>query len=351
MKLNIHTTFPFEQKLQLLQQQPMVETSRTVRIGDVVTVDIELTPENGLVLEPLFDTTGKVSFVHGGGNYLPGIHELVKGMKVGQQVKNVSIDSGWGKRNPNLIIDVPKSNLKRIKTMDKITVGSTLKLKGGYEVSVLKVTDDTITVDGNHPLAGSGYKCNLTVLKVSSYPTSKLLYHDSASITESSSLEVATWAMGCFWGGELAFMRTPGVVGTRVGYTQGVKVNPTYDEVCKGETQHREAVLVTFDPTVVSYRELIKVFMDRLLATKNQYRVNIFDDEESSMQYRHGIYYHNEQQRVEAEQAIKLNNNVFDVELRQATKFYDAEEHHQQYLLKGGQSARKGCKEPIRCFG
>lgn len=328
-------------------------TLRKICKGDVVTVVIELTPENGLILEPLFDTSGEISFIVGGGNYLPGIHELVEGMIIGQQIRDVSIDSGWGKRNPELVIDVPKSNLKKMKTVDKITVGSTLNLNGGFQVSVLKVTDDTITVDANHPLAGSGYKCDLTVLNIHRFPTSKLLFHDPTCISDASNLEVATWAMGCFWGGELAFMRTPGVVGTKVGYTQGFKVNPTYDEVCQGETQHREAVLVTFDKTVVTYKELIKVFMNRLLTTQKQYSLNLFDDDDddNAIQYRHGIYYHNDEQRLEAEDALASNNNKFDVELRRATKFYDAEEHHQQYLLKGGQSARKGCKETIRCFG
>lgn len=330
-----------------------MKTIRKAALGDVVTVDIELRPENDLVLEPLFDTSGIISFVVGGGNYLPGIHELVQGMEVGQKVTNVSIDSGWGKRDPNLILVVPKSNFKKIKNLDNITVGSTLNLKGGFQVSVLQVDDHTITVDANHPLAGSGYICDMLVLNIESFPTPKRDFHDPLDSAEPSHLEVSTWAMGCFWGGELAFMRTPGVVGTRVGYTQGVKVNPTYEEVCQGETKHREAVLVTFDNTVVTYKELIQVYLDRLSATQKQYRLNIFDDEEDddSLQYRHGIYFHNEMQRAEAEEAIAANKNKFDVEIRQATEFYEAEEHHQQYLLKGGQSARKGCKVPIRCFG
>lgn len=330
-----------------------MQTPRTVTVGDVVTVDIELRPENGLVLEPLFDTSGTISFVVGGGNYLPGIHELVEGMRVGQKVTNVAIDSGWGKWDPDLILVVPKSNFKKIKNLDNITVGSTLNLKGGFQVSVLKVDDDTITVDANHPLAGSGYLCDLRVLSFESYPTSKRTFHENLDPAEASHLEVSTWAMGCFWGGELAFMRTPGVVGTRVGYTQGVKVNPTYEEVCEGVTKHREAVLVIFDNTVVTYKELIKVYLDRLSATQKEYRLNIFDDEQDddTLQYRHGIYYHNAMQRAEAEEATTAQTNKFDIEIRQAAEFYEAEEHHQQYLLKGGQSARKGCKVPIRCFG
>ncbi len=338
--------FPPQQAL-----QERIEMATSPSLGDVVTVNMELTPENGMVLEPLFDTSGKMSFILGGGNYLPGIHELVECMKVGQQVKDISIDSGWGKRNPNLIVEVPKGNLKKMNSVDQLKVGSTLNLKGDFQVSVLKVTEDTVTVDANHPLAGSGYKCDLTLLSIDRCPEWKHSYHNKPSISDASNLEVATWAIGCFWGGELAFMRTKGVVGTKVGYTQGVKVNPTYDDVCKGETQHREAVLVTYDRRVVTYKELIKVYMDRLSATQKPYKLNIFDEEENSGQYSNGIYYHNEEQRLEAEKAVRSNKNKFDVELRRAAKFYDAEEYHQQYLLKGGQSARKGCKETIRCFG
>lgn len=336
------------------QHQIMVSPMRMASIGDIVTVQMNLTPENGLILEPLFDTCGKISFVLGGGNYLPGLHELVKGMRVGEHVSGVSVDGGWGKRNPDLVIDVPKSNLIKMKNVDSITVGATLNLKGGIQVSVLKVAEDTITVDANHPLAGSGYTCDLTVLDIEGYPEDKLLYSDVPDASDDTPhLEVATWAMGCFWGGELAFMRTPGVVGTRVGYTQGVQVDPTYEDVCQGDTKHREAIVVVYDNRVVTYKELIKVFMERLAATVNQYKINLFndDDEDDSLQYQHGIYYHNQEQRIQAEEAVRANNNKYNAELLQAAKFYDAEEYHQQYLLKGGQSARKGCKETIRCFG
>lgn len=325
-----------------------------VATGDVVTVELCLTPENDMVLEPLFDTSGTVSFVVGGGNYLPGLHELVEGMRIGDAVKSVSIDGGWGKRNPDLVIDVSKNNLKKMKNTENIVVGATLNLKGGIQVSVLKVSHDTITVDANHPMAGCGYSCDLKVLHVEPYPTQKLLYNDHLPKSGvSSHLEVASWAMGCFWGGELAFMRVPGVVGTRVGYTQGVKLNPTYEEVCQGITNHREAILVVYDSRFVSYEELAKIFLERLQATQNQYKIDLFqqDDDDASVQYSHGIYYHNDDQFEVAKTLVAQNKNKFNIELRMSTKFWEANENHQQYLLKGGQSARKGCNDAIRCFG
>lgn len=330
------------------------ETSvRRGQAGDIVTLELDLTPEDGFVAERLFDTHGRISFVLGWGNYLPGLHEILTGAVIGEAIQNVSIDAGWGKRNPDMVIEVPKSNLKKLKSIDSIEVNSVLNLQGGIQVTVVKVTENTIIVDANHPMAGSSYACSLKVLNVETAPIAKLGYSSGKCSLEqaSSPYKVATWAMGCFWGGELAFMRTPGVVGAKVGYTQGISFDPTYEEVCKGNTQHREAVMVIYDPRVVSYKELLLVYMERLAATTSQYKIELFEEEYSSKQYMHGIYFHDDEQLCSAQEAIDSNNNFYQVELKKAAKFYDAENYHQQYLLKGGQSARKSAKETIRCFG
>jgi peptide-methionine (S)-S-oxide reductase len=320
-------------------------------VGDIVTIDLELTPEDGFVPEPLFDTSGRLTLVLGWGNYLPGLHELIAGVSIGEERKEVSIDAGWGERNPDLVIEVPKSNFKKMKSIDSIKPDMILNLKGGIEVSVLRITDDTIIVDANHPLAGSSYSCSLTLLNIEQCSLSKDQHSERRQTDDQSPFEVATFAVGCFWGGELAFMRTPGVVGTKAGYSQGLKSNPTYEEVSQGDTKHREAITVVFDTRIVSYRELVNVFMKRLAATVSQYKIELFEEEHSSYQYQHGIYYHTDQQRCNAEEMIAANNNKYKVELKKAAQFYDAEGYHQQYLLKGGQSARKGSKETIRCFG
>ena len=321
------------------------------KAGDIVTIELNLVPEQGFVPERLFDTQGKISLVLGWGNYLPGLHEIIMGMEAGEEVKEMVIDAGWGSRNPDMIIEVPKMNLRKLKSTETLQVGAVLNLQGGIQVTVVKVTDETIIVDANHPMAGSSYSCSLKVLDVEPFPSSKLQFDFSSPNPRSSRYEVATWAMGCFWGGELAFMRTPGVVGTKVGYTQGITDDPTYEEVCEGKTQHREAILVIYYPEVVSYEELVKVFIKRLAVTASQYKIELFKDEYYSKQYRHGIYYHNYEQRAIAKKVIDENGNFFDVELKKAAKFYEAEDYHQQYLLKGGQSARKNAKETIRCFG
>jgi len=325
-------------------------------LGDIVTVQLELTPENGYVSENLFDSSGQVSLILGWGNYLPGLHELLEGMSEGDSVTGVSIDAGFGRHNPELVIEVPKANLKKVQNMDKIVKGATLKLQGGIQVNVLEVTPNTIIVDANHPLAGSSYSCDLTVLSIDSYPMDKLEFHDTSSIKESP-FEVATFAMGCFWGVELAFMRTPGVVGTRAGYTQGTP-DPSYEEIKEGGTGHREAVLVVYDPKVVSYEEILAVYNERLAVTAPEYfKMNLFeeeeDEEEQDSQYKHGLYFHNAQQEELARHYVEniKDSRYCDVELKPATLFYGADQKHQQYLYKGGQAARKGCRETIRCYG
>jgi len=339
--------------------------SRKATLGDIVTVKLDLTPENGYVSENLFDSSGEISIVLGWGNYLPGLHELLLGeMSVGDEITNVSIDAGFGRHNPEMVIEVPKSNLKKVVNMDKIVLNATLNLQGGIQVTVVDVTEDTIRVDANHPLAGSSYLCNLKVLDIDPYPIDKLEFKENCNgeITASSSsspFEVATFAMGCFWGVELAFMRTAGVVGTRAGYTAGKIENPSYEEIKEGHTGYRESVMVMYDPRVVSYKEVLAVYNDRLSVTAPEYfKLDIFADDDDvdddiDSQYKHGIYFHNEEQRKLADYYIRSVKDIryCDIELKPSTMFYSAEEKHQQYLYKGGQAARKGCRETIRCFG
>jgi len=350
-------------------------------VNDIVTLDVQLQPENGFVPESLFDTSGRVSFVLGWGNYLPGLHSLVEGTSVGSQVANVSIDAGYGSSNPSLVFKLPKSHpvfRRRDQSSSSSSsfshqqqqhqVGDAIRLNDKIQVHIKEIMEDEgmIVVDGNHPLAGSSYSCSFRVLDIQPMPSTQ---HESPSVPSSSlsqtqpqpqphptsRYQVATWAMGCFWGGELAFMRQDGVVGTKVGYTQGITPDPTYEQVSQGTTQHREAVMVVYDTTLVSYDDLVKLYMKRLSITSSPYfKIPLIPDEDgvdSHPQYRHGIYFHNEEQRRIAHAAVAGNNNQYQVELRMASAFYDAEPYHQQYLLKGGQSARKNAKETIRCFG
>lgn len=150
---------------------------------------------------------------------------------------------------------------------------------------------------------------------------------------------------------ELAYQRMPGVISTHVGYTQGHKEDPTYEEVCSGTTGHTEAIRVIYDPSDVSFSALVQLGLDRLGG--DVYKLNQVGNDRGT-QYRHGIYYHNDEQRRVAEEVLKgygSGGREVMTEVKKAKVFYMAEDYHQQYLLKGGQSAKKGASETIRCYG
>ena len=150
-------------------------------------------------------------------------------------------------------------------------------------------------------------------------------------------MEKATFAAGCFWGIEAAFRQVKGVLSTAVGYTGGTTENPTYREVCTDKTGHAEAVLVEFDPSVVSYNELLDVFWSIHDPTTLNRQGPDFGS-----QYRSAIFYHNEEQKAAAvaskerlEKSGKYKNSIV-TEITPASEFYMAEEYHQQYLEKRG---------------
>ena len=150
-----------------------------------------------------------------------------------------------------------------------------------------------------------------------------------------------------------------GVISTHVGYTQGHTIDPTYEEVCSGTTGHTEAIRIVYDTSVSSYESLVRVGLDRL--GSDVYKLNQVGNDVGT-QYRHGIYYHDVRQRKVAEGLLGglamiakagggHRGGEVMTEVKEAGTFYMAEEYHQQYLMKGGQSARKGSMESIRCYG
>jgi peptide-methionine (S)-S-oxide reductase len=150
-------------------------------------------------------------------------------------------------------------------------------------------------------------------------------------------LELAMFAMGCFWGAEKKFWSLPGVYSTSVGYAAGSTPNPTYREVCSGMTGHTEAVLVVFDPKQISYEELLRVFWESHDPTQGMRQGN-----DVGTQYRSGIYYFNDAQKTAAEasrdrfqQALdRTRYGAITSEILPAPEFYYAEGYHQQYLAK-----------------
>jgi peptide-methionine (S)-S-oxide reductase len=150
-------------------------------------------------------------------------------------------------------------------------------------------------------------------------------------------LELAQFGMGCFWGVERIFWQLPGVYVTAVGYAGGVTPNPTYEETCSGRTGHTEAVLVVFDPKLISYETLLKTFWEGHDPTQGMRQGN-----DMGTQYRSAIYTYDDAQ-AEAAQASKaayekaLGEHRFGpitTEIKPAGPFYFAEDYHQQYLAK-----------------
>jgi peptide-methionine (S)-S-oxide reductase len=150
-------------------------------------------------------------------------------------------------------------------------------------------------------------------------------------------LQRALFGMGCFWGAEKKFWSVPGVYSTAVGYAGGHTPNATYREVCTGMTGHNEVVLVVFDPKVVTYEDLLKVFWENHDPTQGMRQGN-----DAGTQYRSGIYYFDDDQRRAAERTrdafqgrLKASGyGAITTEIVPAPDFYYAEDYHQQYLAK-----------------
>jgi peptide-methionine (S)-S-oxide reductase len=150
-------------------------------------------------------------------------------------------------------------------------------------------------------------------------------------------LEQLVVGMGCFWGAERVFWQAPGVYTTAVGYAGGITKNPTYEEVCSGQTGHTEAVLVVFDPKVTSRDEILRLFWEGHDPTQGMRQGN-----DMGTQYRSAIYTSSPEQ-LEAAQASKATFEArlhdagygeITTEITEAGPFYYAEDYHQQYLHK-----------------
>jgi peptide-methionine (S)-S-oxide reductase len=152
-----------------------------------------------------------------------------------------------------------------------------------------------------------------------------------------SGMELALFAMGCFWGAEKRFWDAEGVHSTQVGYAAGSTPNPTYEEVCSGRTGHAEVVRVAFDPRVTSYEKLLKIFWECHDPTQGMRQ-----GADVGTQYRSGIYWYGDGQRAAAEASRDIYQKRLDeaghgkitTEIRDAPEFYYAEDYHQQYLAK-----------------
>lgn len=173
--------------------------------------------------------------------------------------------------------------------------------------------------------------------------------------------EIAVFAAGCFWSVQLKFDRIVGVIKTEVGYTGGKLINPSYEEVMKGNSGHTEAVRIIFDPNIVNYYALVQAFFEMHDPTTLNQQGNDYGDN-----YRSGIYFLNSQQETLAHQAkleanqdiLRLLGNIVDykkqavvTEIMPFKNWFPAEKYHQDYLFKHGQTKEKGSLDHIRCYG
>jgi peptide-methionine (S)-S-oxide reductase len=166
-------------------------------------------------------------------------------------------------------------------------------------------------------------------------------------------MQRALFAMGCFWGAEKAFWRLPGVYSTAVGYAGGHAVDPSYRQVCSGQTGHAEVVQVIFDPKLIRYEDLLKLFWESHDPTQGMRQGN-----DVGTQYRSAIYAVGPEQVAAAEESLdhfqsaltKAGMRKITTEIREAPPFYFAEDYHQQYLAKNpdGYCPNHSCGIPYK---
>ena len=163
-------------------------------------------------------------------------------------------------------------------------------------------------------------------------PVVKEEFKEPVKVKVKEGMEVATFAGGCFWCTEAVFLEIKGVEKVVSGYIGGKTINPTYKEICTGETGHAEAIQITFNPNEVAYEDLLEVFFGTHdPTTLNRQGADV------GTQYRSEIFYHSEAQKTKAENYIQLleKEKLYDkkivTKVSSATVFYNAEEYHQNY--------------------
>jgi len=184
-----------------------------------------------------------------------------------------------------------------------------------------------------------------------SVPAEHFVNHNRLQPPFPAGLEMAMFGLGCFWGAERLFWQLPGVYATAVGYAGGFTPNPTYEEVCTGETGHAEVVRVIYDPQKIDYEDLLKTFWESHDPTQGMRQGN-----DVGTQYRSAIYVLDKEQREVAEESKRLyqarltaaGRGTITTETADVPEFFYAEDYHQQYLAKNpdGYCGLAGCNVP-----
>jgi len=176
----------------------------------------------------------------------------------------------------------------------------------------------------------------------------KMTSPNSAAAQQVAATDTATFANGCFWCTEAIFEELDGVISATSGYTGGDVENPSYKDVCTGNTGHAEALEIVYDPKKISFDELLEVFWETHDPTTLNRQGN-----DVGTQYRSGVFYHNEEQKQKAEKykaALDKSgafNNPIVTEIVPAAKFYSADDYHQQYF-ENNENTNPYCKIVIR---
>lgn len=221
-----------------------------------------------------------------------------------------------------------------------------MKIGNGLFLCVIALTT---LAGGCAMLVGSPSGAHQVNSKVGIDPGEIRTAEDPDAVAAARHHELATFAAGCFWGVESAFRKTKGVVATAVGYSGGKSKNPSYKEVCTDTTGHAEAVLVEFDPKLISYTDLLEVFWTYHDPTQLNRQGPDF-----GTQYRSAILYRSESQRkIAVDSRNKLNKSgefktPVVTEIAHAKTFWLAEEYHQQYAEKTGHDSCPAPRKRIK---